>query len=87
MPVTDAPIALGSQLVGLNMNSGRSTVTLTVFRRNGTPSLLCGRPFVVIVIADVCGSMLIAERTITVPRSNGPAFAGTTIERPNGAPL
>jgi hypothetical protein len=34
-----------------------------------------------------CLSMKIAERTTTLPRSNGPATAGTTIESPNGAPL
>src|SRR6202041_1219718 len=33
------------------------------------------------------GLTVIAERTTTVPRLNGPASAGTTTDRPNGAPL
>src|SRR5271166_1232351 len=76
-----------SQLVGLNMNSGRLTSTSIVFSLNGTPSMLCGSGSLVTVSCAVLGFTLIVERTTTLPRSNGPAFAGTTIERPNGAPL
>ena len=34
----------------------------------------------------VCGSMLIFERTVTLPRLNGPAMAGVMTSIPNGAP-
>jgi hypothetical protein len=30
---------------------------------------------------------MILERTTTLPRLNGPALVGTTIDSPNGAPL
>ena len=40
-----------------------------------------------IVTAAVFGSTLSDERVTTLPKSNGPATVGITIERPNGAPL
>ena len=39
-----------------------------------------------IVTEALLGSMKSFERTVTTPRSNGPALAGVTIERPKGAP-
>ncbi len=41
---------------------------------------------VVMVTAAVFGSTLIRERTSTMPRSNGPAFASVATSSPNGAP-
>src|ERR1700682_3846940 len=69
------------------MNPGRSTVTLTVVICSGMPCRIEGNGPLVIVICEVWGSTLIAERTTTVPRLNGPASAKTTTESPNGAPL
>src|SRR5580700_6050168 len=40
--VTVPVIACWAQFVGLNMNPGRSIVTLTVWMRRGTPSTICG---------------------------------------------
>src|SRR5271165_306316 len=86
-PLIVALTRRASQLVGLNMKLGRLTVTFTVFSRNGTPSLICGSGSLVTVIWPVLGSMRIAERTTSSPRSNGPALSGTTTDRPKGAPL
>src|SRR3977135_4373461 len=88
--VAPTPIAL--QFVGLNMNPDRLVVTLTVRRSSGMPCRMVGTAYgpdgsVVTVICAVCGSMLIAARTMTLPRSNGPARAWVTIDRPKGAPL
>src|SRR5450759_5197820 len=47
------------QLVGLKMNPSRSIVTLSVFRRNGTPSRLCCNGPAVTVTCAVCGLSLI----------------------------
>src|ERR1700689_1744477 len=69
------------------MNPGRSTVTFTLFRRTGTPSTLCGSGSLVTVTCAVLGFTVIAARTTTSRRLNGPAFACTTTARPNGAPL
>src|SRR5450830_1113300 len=69
---------IGEQFVGLNMNPGRSMVTLTVLICKGIPSRIRGNGSDVTVICAVCGSTLIAARTITFPRLNGPATAGTT---------
>ena len=84
-------IANGLQFVGLNVNSGRLIETFTCLICNGIPSRMCGIAYgpdgsVVIVNAAVVGSTSIFARTITFPRSNGPAFAGFTIDRPYGAP-
>ena len=78
--------ALGSQLVGLNMNPGRSITASTVRRSVGTPSMICGSGSVVTVTCAVCGSISIFARVMTVPRLNGPAITCVTIDRPNGAP-
>src|SRR5580700_2906809 len=57
------------------------------------PSRIVGSGSLVIVSAVVAGSTLIAALTTTEPvpvvpdRVYGPAFAGTRIDRPNGAPL
>ena len=75
------------QFVGLNMKFGRSTVMLTERICNGIPCRIIGNGSETIRNAVVCLSTLIAARTTTVPRSNGPAIAGTTIDNPNGAPL
>ena len=85
-PCTDAVICFASQLVGLNMNPARVIATLTVWIRSGIPSTICGSGSLVTVSALVLGSTLMAERTTTLPRLNGPATAGTTMLRPNGAP-
>ncbi len=77
----------GAQLVGLNMNLDRSMTTLTALTSSGMPCKIVGSGSLVIVICAVCGSALIVARTATLPRLNGPATAGTTISRPNGAPL
>ena len=65
--VSVAPIAIGSQLVGLKTNPGRSIVTLTTFNCNGMPSSTVGSGSLVTVKAAVCGSTLICARTTTVP--------------------
>ena len=71
-------------MVGLNIKSGLSIVTLTVWIRSDTPSTICGSESLVTVKAEVCGSTWIEALTITLPRLNGPALAGVTIDRPNG---
>jgi hypothetical protein len=38
------------------------------------------------LVLAVCGSMKTAARTTTVPRSKGPALAGTAITKLSGAP-
>jgi hypothetical protein len=55
---------------------------LDVLRILNEPSLS-----LMIVRVVVIGSTSIFARTITFPRLNGPAFAGFTIDNPNGAPL
>ena len=47
--------------------------------------MLCGSGLLVTVIAPLRLSIVIAERTTTVPRLKGPALAGTSTFRPNGA--
>ena len=48
--------------------------------------MICGNGSVVTVICAVCGSTSILARVTIVPRLNGPAITGVTIDRPNGAP-
>ncbi len=74
------------QLVGLNMNSLRSITASIVRTSVGTPSRIVGNGSVVIVNCEVSGSTSIFARTTVVPRLNGPAITGTTIDRPYGAP-
>ena len=75
------------------MNPGRLIVTFTRRSCNGIPSSSVGNGSAVTVNAEVSGLTLIAERFTTVPLPvvpasvYGPAFAGTTIDRPYGAPL
>ena len=77
---------MGLQLVGLYSKLGRLTVTLICLSWAGTPLTNVGKGSLVIVTAAVWGSTLMLERTTTLPRLNGPATAGVTIDRPNGAP-
>src|ERR1700682_1835721 len=97
MPMTD----IFEQCVGLNWKFRLVVVALTCWISRGIPSMLVGIEsgdpggFVVIVIAAVCGSSSILPLTSTqshagwllfvFARSNGPAFAGTSNVRPNGA--
>ena len=87
LDATAPAIDMAAQLVGLNMNPARSIVTFTVFSRSGTPLRICGNGSLVTVTCEVTGLTLIAARSMTLPRLNGPATAGTTTDRPNGAPL
>ena len=75
-------VARAEQLVGLKMNEGRFTSTLSVFRRTGTPPTIVGRLVVATVTRAVWGLTLIVARVVTVPRLNGPATTETGIERP-----
>ena len=50
------------------------------------PRSCVGNGFETIVTDAFSGLMNSFERTVTVPRSNGPATAGETISSPNGAP-
>ncbi len=77
---------IGLQLVGLNMNPGRSITALIVRRSDGTPATIDGSGSVVTVNWEVCGSTSILARVTIVPRLNGPTTSGTTIDRPYGAP-
>ena len=49
--------------------------------------MLCGNGSLTTVTAAVDGLILIEARVTTLPRLYGPAFAGTTTDRPNGPPL
>jgi len=75
------------QLVGFVMNPALLMSTAIERSLSGMPWSIDGRSSEVIVRWASFGSTAIAARTTTVPRLNGPATAGTTIERPNGAPL
>src|SRR5207302_6054775 len=83
VPVT----AIGSHDVGLIVNCGRSSVTSTWRIRSGMPSRIVGNGSDTAVACAVVGSTYRAWRTTTVPRSYGPASAGTTTASPYGAPL
>ena len=78
---------IGSQFVGLNMNSGRLITTLIVPDRTGCRPTIVGSASVVTVNCAVCGSTSTVARTTCsraqVERTGPP---GTSIERPNGAP-
>src|SRR5258707_5943640 len=87
-----AVIVLASQFVGLNWNSGRSTITLSCFSCTGTPLRNVGSDSprgpgsVVIVTAAVCSSTSIRERTLMMPTLNGPTWVASVLtSRPNGA--
>ena len=85
-PETVPVMLIGSQLVPLNWKPGRSTVTSTRLSCSGIPRICVGNGSETIVTDASLGSMNSFERTVMNPRSNGPAFAGVTISRPNGAP-
>ena len=81
------PVMLcGAQLVGFRMNPGRLISVFTVLSRNWTPSFDCGNGSVMTVTWAVDGLIRILARMTSLPRLNGPAFAGTTMLKPNGAP-
>src|SRR5271155_2279070 len=82
-------ISSRAQLVGLIVNAGRVIVTLVCLMFSPKPSITRGIALVVPVIAAVSGLISLFARTTTgLPscRSNGPALAGFTMLRPNGAP-
>src|ERR1022692_109174 len=88
---SDPVICSFSQSVGLKINPGRSIVTLMCLISSGIPSRMCGIAYgpvlsVVIVNSAVNGSTSIFALTTTLPRLNGPATAGVTIDNPYGAP-
>ena len=85
-PLIVPSIRIGLQLVGLNSKFGRSTFTITRLSCSGMPRSWVGSGSETIVTDASFGSMNSLERTVTVPRLNGPATAGLTISRPNGAP-
>jgi hypothetical protein len=74
------------QLVGLTMNPARSIATSTLRIRSGIPPTTCGKGAETIVTCASVLSICNTARVATVPRLNGPATAGTTIDSPNGAP-
>ncbi len=81
----------GLQLVGLKTKLGRLMRTLTLLTWKGMPYLPVGSVLLVTVSCAVCGLTLTVARTTSQsqgpdPRSSGPAFSETSIERPNGAP-
>ena len=79
-------IFIGLQLVGLNSKLGRSTLTSTRLSCSGMPRNWVGSGSETIVTDALFGLTNSFERTVTVPRLNGPATAGVTISSPNGAP-
>src|ERR1700674_576994 len=85
--VTLPVICMGVQLVGLNVNPGRSNVTSTRRTRSGMPSRIVGNGSDTAVTCAVRGSILRDCRTLTIPRLNGPATAGTCTTNPYGPPL
>src|SRR5437588_7751583 len=82
VPVMD----VGRHEVGLNVKPGRSIVRSTRRRRTGMPSTNVGKASDCAVTCASRGSMCSELRTSTVPRSKGPATAGTTTARPYGPP-
>src|SRR5664279_3402361 len=80
--VTVALMAFGSQLVGLNVKPGRSRVTSTRLILRGMPLRIVGKGSETSVTCASVGSMKSAWRITTVPRSNGPATAGTMTATP-----
>ncbi len=74
------------QLVGLIRNPCLLMLTTMCFKRRGMPPTIVGRVLVAVTRA-VYGLTVSVPRVTTLPRLNGPATAGTTIESPNGAPL
>src|SRR5262249_25535401 len=85
-PVSVVSVESTPQLVGLNRKPCLLIATLMLRRRSGTPCWIRGS-VVVAVTRAVIGSMFSIERVTPLRRLNGPATAGTAIDRPNGAPL
>src|ERR1700733_4076315 len=84
--VSVVSVASAEQLVGFNRKPCLLTLTLSERIRSGTPLTIVGN-VVSAVTRAVVWLILIVERVTTGPRLNGPATAGTLIDRPNGAPL
>ena len=80
-PLSCDSVASAPQLVGLNRKLGRLTVTSMLRRRSGTPCTIVGSAAVT-TARPLYRPTPIAARVITLPKSKGPALAGTTIERP-----
>src|SRR5947208_7011648 len=83
--VSVVSVESASQLVGSTRKLGRLTATVNVRSRTGTPLTIVGTPPETLTRA-LRGSTYMPARATTVPRSNGPATAGTAIERPKGPP-
>src|SRR5512146_2843350 len=87
---TLALVALGSQLVGLRVNRGLSTLTRMSLTFSGMPWRMWGigsedEPSA--STSAVSGSIRSASWVTTVPASKGPAIAGTLATTLKGAPL
>jgi len=88
-PVMLPETVIRLQLVGLIAKFGRLMLAVICFTWRGMPSRIFGISPVVMLTAAVVGLISIfALVTTGAPssRTNGPAFAGVTIDRPNGAP-
>jgi len=68
------------------MKPGRFTESDSSRSRSGIPSTSCGSGSLSTVTCASVGSIWSAWRTITLPRSYGPATAWITVTMPNGAP-
>jgi hypothetical protein len=80
-------IVFSAQLVGFRKKSGLLTLTPTSRTSSGIPCRIVGNGSDTMLTVASCLSTNNAARTVTLPRSNGPATAATTIAIPNGAPL
>ena len=87
MELTVPLIACPAQSVGFTKKPARSRARFMSLMRNGIPRTMVGKGSVVIVRFEGERLKAIEPRMIAVPRSNGPANSGITIDRPNGAPL
>src|ERR1019366_10766869 len=76
------------QLVGLTSKPWRSIENVSVRTLIGMPApgTIIGTLLSVAMTWPVLWLTLILARAIVLPRLNGPATLGTTIERPKGAP-
>ena len=79
-----SPIACGSQLVGLSVKSGRSSLIWMNRVRSGIPSRICGSGSETALTCAVEGLTSTAVLTAITPRSYGPETAGTTTSRLSG---
>ena len=79
-------VAARAQLVGLSRKPCLLMSRSRPANAAVCPCKIVGRTLVTVTRA-VYGSTVIVARVTTLPRLNGPATAGTTIDRPNGAPL